>query len=228
MVQSFKIFFYCLEFILFLILFCRLLINKIHKKFTSAGLCYFFSSIVFSLFCASCLMPYIFLDNCNVLLYAKTFLYISGTIYLQIYLYKIQKNFLSNSAKQIKKFNNNIEELKKNMYSFSEFLFLIESLCVGLFSCNKSFINFFEIVPIISLTIFLIYQLIIYNKTKRKTFWLYYTIATIIFLTLRVFIENVNGNVILQLLSVVIRIIQLLILSYITISSNNELENCYI
>ena len=90
----FKMYFFIIEAFLFLYLLTKLLVVKIykHKCFTSAGLCYLFGIFFMCLFGLLSIMPFIINDKYNIIIQAKSFLYITGIIYLQIYFYKMSKS----------------------------------------------------------------------------------------------------------------------------------------
>ena len=228
----FKMYFFIIEAFLFLYLLTKLLVVKIykHKCFTSAGLCYLFGIFFMCLFGLLSIMPFIINDKYNIIIQAKSFLYITGIIYLQIYFYKMSKSLgFENSITEAKRNTRTIKIIKNNMYILSAVLFMIETLCVPIFSNSKCCIRFYEFIPVICLTIFIIYQISLSLKIKNGFVirpWITYSVITFMFLTVRWFIGNfvIDNYVIPSMIGVVLRICQLFSLGYIAFFRKDELE----
>lgn len=226
----FNMSFLSIETFLFFSLIIRLIFTKIKNKkvFTTAGICYLVSIFVFLLYSAFGLYTLFYGDYFGCFSPAKTFLFITALVYLQIYFYKISKGFkLKNSEIAIKNYRSHIKS-KNNLYIFSEILFVIETLCVPIFSNSKCYIRLYEIVPAICLTIFLIYQLNLLPKIRNFQIilpWTFYTVFMIIFLIIRFLIENF-GFCNLNFTGVLFRIFQIFSLGYISFIRNDDLEAC--
>ena len=228
----FKMYFFIIEAFLFLYLLTKLLVVKIykHKCFTSAGLCYLFGIFFMCLFGLLSIMPFIINDKYNIIIQAKSFLYITGIIYLQIYFYKMSKSLgFENSITEAKRNTRTIKIIKNNMYILSAVLFMIETLCVPIFSNSKCCIRFYEFIPVICLTIFIIYQISLSLKIKNGFViqpWIVYSVITFIFLIVKGFIENLalNNCLISFMIEIVLRVCQLFSLGYIAFFKKDELE----
>ena len=176
------------------------------------------------------IMSFIINDKYNIIIQAKSFLYITGIIYLQIYFYKMSKSLgFENSITEAKRNTRTIKIKKNNMYILSAILFMIETLCVPIFSNSKCCIRFYEFIPVICLTIFIIYQISLSLKIKNGFVirpWITYSVITFMFLTVRWFIGNfvINNYVIPSMIGVVLRICQLFSLGYIAFFRKDELE----
>ena len=228
----FNISFFCIEAFLFLCLLIKLLAIKIykHKDFTPAGICYLFGIFFMCLFGLLSIVPFVLNDKYNIIVPAKSFIYITGIIYLQIYFYKMSKTLgFKNSITEAKKNARTIKIIKNNMYIFSTILFMIEALCVPIFSNSKCYIRFYEFIPAVCLVIFIIYQISLALKIKNGFIiqpWIVYSIITFIFLIVRGFIENfvLNDYFIPSMIGVALRVCQLFSLSYITFFRKDEQE----
>jgi hypothetical protein len=176
------------------------------------------------------IVPFILNDKYNIIVPAKSFIYITGIIYLQIYFYKMSKTLgFKNSITEAKKNARTIKIIKNNMYIFSAILFMIEALCVPIFSNSKCYIRFYEFIPAVCLIIFIIYQISLALKIKNGFIihpWIIYSIITFIFLITRGFIENfvLNDYFIPSMIGVALRICQLFSLSYIAFFRKDEQE----
>ena len=232
MERYFNIVFFCIKTFFFFSLLIKLLAVKIykHKNFTAAGICYFSGIFFMCLFGLLSIIPFILNDKYNVIVQIKSFLYITGIIYLQIYFYKMSKILeIKNSITEFKRNVRTIKIAKNNMYIFSAILFMIETLCVPIFSNSKCCIRFYEFIPVICLTIFIIYQISLSLKIKNGFVirpWITYSVITFMFLTVRWFIGNfvINNYVIPSMIGVVLRICQLFSLGYIAFFRKDELE----
>ena len=228
----FKMYFFIIEAFLFLYLLTKLLVVKIykHKCFTSAGLCYLFGIFFMCLFGLLSIMPFIINDKYNIIIQAKSFLYITGIIYLQIYFYKMSKILeIKNSITEFKRNVRTIKIAKNNMYIFSAILFMIETLCVPIFTNSKCYIKFYEFIPAICLIVFIIYQISLILKNKNGFViqpWIVYSVITFIFLIVKGFIENLalNNCLISFMIEIVLRVCQLFSLGYIAFFKKDELE----
>ena len=227
----FKMYFFIIEAFLFLYLLTKLLVVKIykHKCFTSAGLCYLFGIFFMCLFGLLSIMPFIINDKYNIIIQAKSFLYITGIIYLQIYFYKMSKILeIKNSITEFKRNVRTIKIAKNNMYIFSAILFMIETLCVPIFTNSKCYIKFYEFIPAICLIVFIIYQISLILKNKNGFViqpWIVYSVITFIFLIVKGFIENLvlNNCLIPFMIEIVLRVCQLFSLGYIAFFKKDEL-----
>lgn len=228
----FNMYFFCIEAFLFLCLLIKLLAIKIykHKEFTPAGMCYLFGTFFMCLFGLLNIVPFVLNDKYNIIVPAKSFIYITGIIYLQIYFYKMSKTLgFKNSITEAKRNARTIKIIKNNMYIFSVILFMMEAFCVPIFSNSKCYIRFYEFIPAVCLVIFIIYQIFLALKIKNGFIiqpWIIYSIITFIFLIVRGFIENfvLNNYFIPSMIGVILRICQLFSLSYIVFFRKNELE----
>lgn len=228
----FNMYFFCIEAFLFLCLLIKLLAIKIykHKEFTPAGMCYLFGTFFMCLFGLLNIVPFVLNDKYNIIVPAKSFIYITGIIYLQIYFYKMSKTLgFKNSITEAKRNTRTIKIIKNNMYIFSVILFMMEAFCVPIFSNSKCYIRFYEFIPAVCLVIFIIYQIFLALKIKNGFIiqpWIIYSIITFIFLIVRGFIENfvLNNYFIPSMIGVILRICQLFSLSYIVFFRKNELE----
>lgn len=228
----FNMYFFCIEAFLFLCLLIKLLAIKIykHKEFTPAGMCYLFGTFFMCLFGLLNIVPFVLNDKYNIIVPAKSFIYITGIIYLQIYFCKMSKTLgFKNSITEAKRNTRTIKIIKNNMYIFSVILFMMEAFCVPIFSNSKCYIRFYEFIPAVCLVIFIIYQIFLALKIKNGFIiqpWIIYSIITFIFLIVRGFIENfvLNNYFIPSMIGVILRICQLFSLSYIVFFRKNELE----
>lgn len=228
----FNIYFFCIEAFLFLCLLIKLLAVKIYKNknFTSAGICYLFGIFFMCLFGVLSILSFFLNDKYNIITPTKSFLYITGIIYLQIYFYKMSKNLgFKNSITEAKRNARAIKRTKNDMYVFSAILFMIETLCVPIFSNSGCYIRFYEFIPAICLVIFIIYQISLSLRIKNRFViqpWITYSIITFMFLTVRGFIENLvlNDFFMPNMIGVVLRVCQLFSLGYITFFRRDEQE----
>jgi hypothetical protein len=218
--KIFNIIFSSIEFFLFLGMFVKLLYSYgKKKKFTTAGVSYFFGICLFLTFSLIGIVSSCFEEYGEALKPIKSFIYITSIIYLQIFFYKMSQPLsFENSITKANKYNKIINNNKKNMYIYSAFLFMIETLCVPIFLSSR--LVFYELIPAICLLISFIYQANLISKIKNGFVikpWTWYTVFTILFLTTRFFIENVATNELtfFNLVSVFLRTIQLIILSFI-------------
>ena len=232
MERYFNIVFFCIKTFFFFSLLIKLLAVKIykHKNFTAAGICYFSGIFFMCLFGLLSIIPFILNDKYNVIVQIKSFLYITGIIYLQIYFYKMSKILeIKNSITEFKRNVRTIKIAKNNMYIFSAILFMIETLCVPIFTNSKCYIKFYEFIPAICLIVFIIYQISLILKNKNGFViqpWIVYSVITFIFLIVKGFIENLalNNCLISFMIEIVLRVCQLFSLGYIDFFKKDELE----
>lgn len=230
--KYFRAIFFSVEIFLFLVLMIKILFIKFlkSKKFTTAGICYFISAFFFLLYGVAGVFPILYGDQLGIFAPAKSFLFITALVYLQLYFYKMSKNFTFKLSTTIATRNYRAHtKAKTNLYTYSILLYVIEALCVPVFSNSRCYIRFYEIIPAICLTIFLIYQLNLLPKIQNSSVvipWIIYTIFLLLFLCFRFLIENliIQNIGIVNLIGVFFRTAQLVTLGYISFIRNDDLE----
>lgn len=231
MEKYFNFVFSITEAILFVFLSLKILFNSVaqRKKITIAGICKLLACLFLFISCFINFIPNIFsniLPN-DIFYTLKVFSFIIGLIYLNIYFYKMSEiNECKNKKKNLKM----SEIVKKELYFFTAILFTIEVISVPIFSNSKNYINFYEIIIVIALLIFLSYQFYLKSKIKNQLIispWIYYTIFSIISLTIKSIIENLSiNNIILILIMAFFNILQIFVLGNITFFKRDYLGVC--
>lgn len=231
MEKYFNFVFSITEAVLFVFLGLKILFNAIiqRKKITIAGVCKLLACLFLSTSCFISFIPNVFssiLPN-DVFYTLKVFSFIMSLIYLNIYFYKMSEiKECKNKKKNLKM----LEIVKKELYFFTAILFTIEVISVPIFSNSKNYINFYEIIIIIALLIFLTYQFYLKSKIKNQLIifpWMYYTIFSIASLTIKSIIENLSiNNIILILIMSFFNILQIFILGNITFFKKDYLGVC--
>lgn len=230
--KYFNMLFFVIEIFLYASLITKFLFYKFLKRktFTSSGVCYICSLIFFLFYGFTGIYPILYGDPFEIVYPLKSFLFITALVYLQMYFYKMSKSFTFKSITTIAKKNcRKYVSAKKNLYIYSVFLFISESLCVPIFSNSNCYIRFYEIIPALCLLVFFIYQIKLSKKVENGfilTPWIVYSLSMIIFLLIRFFIENFVfcNNEILNIIGVFFRTAQLFSLGFIAFAKKNELE----
>lgn len=227
MEKCFNFVFSITEAILFVFLSLKILFNSVaqRKKITIAGICKLLACLFLFISCFINFIPNILLND--VFYTLKVFSFIIGLIYLNIYFYKMSEiNECKNKKKNLKM----LEIVKKELYFFTVILFTIEVISVPIFSNSKNYINFYEIIIVIALLIFLTYQFYLKSKIKNQSIitpWIYYTIFSIVSLTIKSIIENLSiNNIILILIMAFFNILQIFALGNITFFKRDYLGVC--
>lgn len=216
----FPILFFIIETILFLLLLIKNIKLTKKRNLTTAGR-YFFAFNIFSLiFCVIGLISFYndFFGSLNQL---KSFFYLQAIAYFQIYFHKSLEKFdFENSASKARKFYSLHEKLKNSMYFYTTLIFILEVLCVPIYTNSKCYIILSELIPSICLLFSTIFQTMTLIRTKSENFyWLFYTLSSCLFLFMRFLIENIMLPEMfwLYLISLFFRGIQLYSLGYIII-----------
>lgn len=230
--KYFKFFFNSINIFFFFCLIVKIFLFKFLKKksLTAAGACYFFSILFFLLCEVIGLIPIVYNDLFKIFLPLKSFMFISALVYLQIFFYKMAKGLkFKNSIITVSKNYKKRKKAENNTYIYTVLLFIIEVLCVPLFSNSKCNIRFYEVIPAICLLISLIYQSCLFPKIENNSIlipWIIYTSVMTVFLLFRFIIENfvLQDYALLNIISVFFRIIQIFILGYILFIKTNDME----
>jgi hypothetical protein len=220
------------ECLLFVYFFINILINKKDKSFTAAGICLLFSIIFF--IAATFLNTYysLFGDVYGFLLSVKSILFIAALIYLQIYFYKIAKGLpYKNNLTVVRRNTKNHFFVKNTFYLTTSIEFLLQCICIPLYTNTLCYIRLYEIIPALALGVFLIYQLLIFPKIGNKAimvFWLVSSFCEMIFFII-FFMENffVKEYTILLLLKNFFKILQLIFLLKIVFYNKKVLKGCF-
>lgn len=206
---------------LFISLIVKFLFMK-NKRISSAGIG-FFSFVILTIAYKS--ISLIFDRN-----FFELILFITSLIYLQIYFYECSK--FRNLYKTITEINNiyKIQKITKyNVYAFSAFLFMLESLSVSIYSNSAAKFYHYDFIPLISVIVCLIYQICFLRLTKKyflKPFILF-TISLAVFSLYNIYLNYfiLFPTILHGILGVFIRALQTFIIGYIVFNSKKFFED---
>lgn len=230
-----RLIFFSIEITLYAILLIKILGVKLLKKlkFNAAGQLYNFAALSFLIYAILNVLSVVNGDKVNILSTVKTFVYLMSLVFILLHFYKVASfNTFGNSITKAKIRYKAGKSIKRATYLSCASIVYIQTISVAIFSNSGSYLKYSDIIPVFALIIFNIYLFYFIKKVDTgKTYvmpWILSTVAFIIFLVIRFFLDNLifNNQITFFILSLVSRTVNIFFYGYVALSKK-DLELIY-